>query len=231
MVKSIGYRITHHILRIKRKFKFVDIICAVFPASRLSYSFFARPALQVARELLGARLVRLENGQRLSGLIIETEAYSGEEDLGCHARVGRTPRTQVMYGPPGHAYVYFTYGMHWCLNFVVETEGFPAAVLIRAIQPVEGLEVIAARRDGVPSEHWTDGPAKLTKALDIARAFNGADLCALSSQLFVERGVHIPDAQFVTTPRIGLKNVLEPWRSIPWHFHVVPGATESLRAG
>jgi DNA-3-methyladenine glycosylase len=189
----------------------------------LPRQYFYRPALSVARDLLGARLVRIENDQRLSGLILETEAYSGEDDQGCHAKVGRTPRTQVMYGPPGHAYVYFTYGMHWCLNFVVEAEGFPAAVLIRAIQPTESLDMIAARREGIPQEHWTDGPAKLTKALNIAKAFNGADLCTPTAQLFVEPGFLIPDSQFVTTPRIGLKNVPEPWRSIPWRFRVVAG--------
>ena len=102
--------------------------------------------------LLGARLVRLEAGERLAGLIVETEAYRGEEDLGCHCRHGRTQRTWVMYGPPGFSYVYFTYGMHWMLNFVVEGEGFPAAVLIRAVFPTEGLEKITARRGGVPRE-------------------------------------------------------------------------------
>lgn len=186
----------------------------------LQRSFFARPALVVARELLGARLVRLENEQRLAGLITETEAYSGEDDLGCHCRAGRTPRTSVMYGPPGHAYVYFTYGMHWCLNFVVEQDGFPAAVLLRAIQPIEGLEVIAGRRANLPPAHWTDGPARLTKALNIDKAFNGADLCAASASLFIENGLSIPDSQVKITPRIGLNNVPEPWKSIPWRFQV-----------
>ncbi len=102
----------------------------------------------MARAILGCALVRVEAGQRISGIITEAEAYIDETDLGCHARAGRTPRTVVMYGPPGHAYVYFTYGMHWMLNFVTETEGIPAAVLIRAIQPVEGLEVIAAPAQG-----------------------------------------------------------------------------------
>jgi DNA-3-methyladenine glycosylase len=90
---------------------------------RLQRQFYSRPALTVARELLGTCLVRLEAGERTAGIITETEAYIGEEDLGCHASAGFTPRTQVMYGPPGHAYVYFTYGMHWMLNFVVEAEG------------------------------------------------------------------------------------------------------------
>ncbi len=119
------------------------------------------------------RLVRLLEGVRLSGIIIETEAYIGEDDLGCHAKAGRTRRNAVMYGPPGYAYVYFTYGMHWMLNAVTEPDGFPAAVLIRAIQPVEGLEVISARRQG----RDTLGPAKLTQALGIDGLLNGADLC------------------------------------------------------
>src|SRR5688572_13882499 len=105
----------------------------------LPAAFYARPTLTVARELLGARLVRILDGVRLEGLISETEAYVGETDLGCHAKAGRTRRTQVMYGPPGRAYVYFTYGHHWMLNAVTEAEGFPAAVLIRAIQPLQGV--------------------------------------------------------------------------------------------
>lgn len=205
--------------------------------NRLSHEFYARPALTVARHLLGTRLVRLENDQRLAGYIIETEAYSGEDDLGCHCRAGYTPRTSVMYGPPGHAYVYFTYGMHWCLNCVVETQGYPAAVLIRAIQPCEGLAVIAGRRAGVPESHWTDGPAKLTKALGIDGGFNGIDLCAPDSSLFIEPGYEITDSQLTATPRIGLNNVPEPWKSIPWRLLVVvdkalfPDATNDLPMG
>ena len=98
-------------------------------ASRLPRVFFARPTLTVARELLGTRLVKVEDSDvRLSGIIIETEAYVGTEDLGCHARAGKTQRNAAMWGPPGHAYVYFTYGMHWMLNFVCEEAGFPAAI-------------------------------------------------------------------------------------------------------
>ena len=119
--------------------------------SRLQRDFFARPTLEVARAISwGCAWCALRPGQRITGIITEAEAYIGETDLGCHARAGRTPRTAIMYGPPGHAYVYFTYGMHWMLNFVTEPEGFPAAVLIRAIQPVEGLDIIAARRKGPP---------------------------------------------------------------------------------
>jgi len=204
---------------------------AIKTAPRLARDFFARPALVVARELLGARLVRIEDGQRLGGLITETEAYSGEEDLGCHCKAGRTPRTRVMYGPPGHAYVYFTYGMHWCLNFVVEVEDYPAAVLLRAIQADEGISVIASRRVGVPSAHWTDGPAKLSRALHLDKAFNGADLCAPDAMLFLEAGAALPDSLVSMSPRVGLNNVPEPWKSNPWRFRVLQNATEALRAG
>jgi len=189
-------------------------------SSYLPRDFFARPTLQVARELLGARLVHIDHGQRLSGWISETEAYIGETDLGCHARAGRTPRTQVMYGPPGHAYVYFTYGMHWCLNFVTEAEGFPAAVLIRAIQPCEGVDVIASRRAPQPPTRWTDGPGKLCQALGIDRQHNGLDLCAPESELFIETGLQIPPETVTISPRVGLTNVPEPWRSMPWRFKV-----------
>jgi DNA-3-methyladenine glycosylase len=184
----------------------------------LSRKFYSRPALQVARELLGTRLVRLEDGGRTAGIIVETEAYSGEDDLGCHASAGLTPRTQVMYGQPGHAYVYFTYGKHWMLNFVVERQGFPAAVLIRAIHPTEGLERIAARRADRPREQWTDGPAKICMALAINKKLNGADLCAPDAELFVEYGTAIPDGSVTIGPRVGLNSVPEPWKSIPWRF-------------
>lgn len=189
----------------------------------LPRSFFNRSTTQVARQLLGTRLVRVENGVRIAGLIVEAEAYRGEEDQGCHARAGRTPRTQVMYGPPGHAYVYFTYGMHWMLNFVTEDEGFPAAVLIRAILPTEGISIIASRRDSQPRKRWTDGPGKICQALGIDGGFNGADLCAPDAILFVEYGETIPDQSVTKGPRVGLNSVPEPWKSIPWRFLVSDG--------
>lgn len=185
---------------------------------RLPRSFFARPTLLVARGLLGQRLVRIQNGVRLAGIIVETEAYIGESDLACHAKAGRTPRTAIMYGPPGHAYVYFTYGMHWLFNCVTEREGFPAAVLVRAIRPVEGLAIMAQRRNGRPQRHWTDGPAKLCQALDINGSLNGQDLCAPDSPLFIEVGDPLPDSSVTTTPRVGLNTVPEPWKSKPWRF-------------
>lgn len=190
------------------------------PGKHLPRDFYARDTVLVAREILGAYLVRVENGQRLGGMILEAEAYRGKEDQGCHARAGLTRRTQVMYGPPGHAYVYFTYGMHWMLNFVTQAEGFPAAVLIRAILPQEGRDVIAARRNPQPASLWTDGPAKLCQALGINGRHHGLDLCSDSSEIFVEHGMSLRDDQVEISPRVGLGSVPEPWRSIPWRFRV-----------
>jgi len=182
----------------------------------LPRNFYDRPTLQVARDLIGARLVRILDGVKLVGLITETEAYIGEKDLGCHAKAGRTPRTQVMYGPPGYAYVYFTYGNHWMLNAVTEREGFPAAVLLRAIQPVEGVEIMSMRRHG----RDTFGPGKLTQAMGITKNENGLDLTKTSGGLWIEAGVHVPDSRVTKSPRMGLYSVPEPWKSKPWRFLV-----------
>jgi DNA-3-methyladenine glycosylase len=197
-------------------------------STHLTRQYFVQDTRQLARDLLGKRLVRLEDGARTAGIIIEAEAYRGESDLGCHAKAGMTPRTRVMYGPAGHAYVYFTYGMHWMLNFVAEEEGFPAAVLIRAIYPIEGIERIAARRAGRPRTVWTDGPGKLCQALAIDRTLNGHDLCAPEAQLFVETGVQIPDSSVTISPRVGLSNVPEPWKSIPWRFMLKADTVHSI---
>jgi DNA-3-methyladenine glycosylase len=187
--------------------------------SILQSEFYKRPALDVARDLLGCRLVRVHNGQRMSGWITETEAYQGEEDLGCHASAGITPRTAVMYGPPGHAYVYFTYGMHWLLNAVTGPEGNPAAVLIRAIQPDEGLTAMTENRPyNARNSGWTDGPAKLTQALAINGDLNASDLCSREAGLWIEPGKAVPADRVTQTARVGLNSVPEPWRSIPWRF-------------
>jgi DNA-3-methyladenine glycosylase len=174
----------------------------------------------VAKELLGKRLVREINGQRISGIITETEAYRGEEDLACHARSGLTKRTRVMFGPAGHAYVYFIYGMHWLLNFVTEEEGFPGAVLIRAIHPEEGLKIIADHRIGKPPKMWTNGPAKICQALDIDGVMNGLDICDPNTSLFLELGEKVNPQVIEAAPRIGLNSVPEPWKTIAWRFVV-----------
>ena len=190
--------------------------------SVISRSFFKRPTLTVARDLLGQRLVKLEGNQRIAGLITETEAYIGTKDDGCHARAGLTNRNRSMWGPSGHAYVYFTYGMHWMLNIVTERNGFPAAVLLRGVKPVEGHEVIRRRRAGRPESELTDGPAKLCQAFALDGSFNGMDLCHPQSALFIQRDVVIPEQSVTTGPRVGLNKVSEPWKSKPWRFRVIP---------
>jgi DNA-3-methyladenine glycosylase len=182
----------------------------------LPREFYDRPTLTVARQLMGARLVRILDGIRLAGIITEAEAYVGEDDLGCHAKSGRTKRNAVMYGPPGYAYVYFTYGMHWMMNAVTEREGFPAAVLIRAIKAVEGAQVISTRRHGGD----TGGPARLTQALGIDGCLNGASLCDPDTGLWIEAGNPVADSDIITGPRVGMNTVPEPWNSIPWRFRI-----------
>lgn len=182
----------------------------------LPREFYNRPTLTVARELIGARLVRMLDGIKLVGLITEAEAYIGEEDLACHAKAGRTPRTQVMYGPPGYAYVYFTYGNHWMLNAVTDQDGFPAAVLIRAIQPIEGVQVMSVRRNG----RDTFGPGKLCQAMGITKSENECDLTEADSDLWIEPGISVPEKNVTIGPRVGLNTVPEPWLSKPWRFLV-----------
>ena len=182
----------------------------------LPREFYNRPTLTVARDLIGARLVRILDGQKLVGLVTETEAYIGEEDLACHAKAGRTPRTLPMYGPPGHAYVYFTYGNHWMLCPVTERENFPAAVLIRAIQPIEGVVVMSARRNG----RDTFGPGKLTQAMGITKSENTIDLTEANKGLWIEAGIPVPEKNVTIGPRVGLNTVPEPWFSKPWRFLV-----------
>jgi len=167
------------------------------------------------------RLVRSIDNQRIAGTIIETEAYFGEGDAACHARFGLTKRNAVMYGPPGRAYVYFTYGMHWCLNAVTGADGDPAAVLIRAIHPVEGLDAISANRAGVAQKKWTDGPAKLCKALAIDGSLYGAVLCDQDSTLRIEQDTPVKNENVASSPRVGIQYAPEPWLSMPWRFKVI----------
>ena len=189
--------------------------------SNLPQRFYQREVTLVARDLLGMHLVRQVGDQRVSGMIVETEAYRGEEDLACHARHGKTPRTEVMYGEAGRAYIYFTYGMHWLLNVVTGDVGFPAAVLLRAIVPLEGIAIIAANRAGRPEKEWCNGPAKICQALQITGAMNGIDLTSNHSGLWIEEAQAVPDTRVVTGTRIGIGSVPEPWKSIPWRFNTM----------
>lgn len=185
---------------------------------RLGYDFFERETLEVARDLLGRRLVRVIDGHRLSGLIVEAEAYIGESDLACHAARGRTPRTEVMYGPAGRAYVYFIYGMYHCLNVVTEKENFPAAVLIRALEPLEGLDIMSRFRPGRKPHELANGPGKLCLALQIDRRLNGIDLVR-STELFLETGSPPRPDCIVASPRIGI-NIPGQACEVPWRYHI-----------
>lgn len=164
-------------------------------------SFYSRPAADVAKDLLGSLIVRIFEGVRLSGMIVETEAYTGPEDTACHASKGRTPRTEVMFGPPGHAYVYLVYGLHHMFNIVTGHTDFPAAVLIRGVLPLEGVETMVRLRGR--DTRLSDGPGKLCTALSIDRRLNAADLTS-GEELFLEYGGGLPSAKIAATPRIGI---------------------------
>lgn len=190
--------------------------------SILPASFYTKHATLVARELLGARLVRrLPDGALISGIIVETEAYTGLDDLASHGRPKRTPRNLPMWGEPGHAYVYLSRGVHWMLNVVAEPDGHPAAVLIRAIDPLEGQPIIALHRPGRNPREWTSGPGRLAVALNVTQAQNRVDMTTPKAGLWITAGVHLPDERVRTGPRIGLgKRVAEPWFSMPWRYYV-----------
>ena len=134
-----------------------------------------------------------------------------------------------MYGPPGHVYTYFVYGIHWLFNIVTEVDGFPGAVLIRGLDPIEGLERISQRRKTRPRSEWTNGPARLCQALNIDKTHYGLDICTPESAIFVEKRPPISNSSVTYGPRVGLKNVPEPWKSIPWRFTVknIPQSTTS----
>ena len=190
---------------------------------RLDRDFYARGALEVAPELLNKVLVAPDGR---AGRIVEVEAYRGTDDPGSHGFRGPTRRTAVMFGPPGHLYVYFTYGMHWCANVVAETDGVAAAVLLRALTPLEGLDAMyeargpAARRD----RDLCSGPAKLTQALGIDGALDGADLVSADrGATIVDDGTPPPPDPAVTT-RIGLRNGAD----LPWRYYI-PDITDVSR--
>ncbi|MCX7752147.1 MAG: DNA-3-methyladenine glycosylase [Blastocatellia bacterium] len=177
---------------------------------KLPRAFYARPTVEVAQELLGKYLVHHTADGPIVGRIVETEAYVGPEDRASHAWRGLTPRTAVMFGPPGYAYVYLIYGVHHCLNIVTEREGYPAAVLIRALDPlVSGVENALV---------MPNGPGKVCRYLAIDRTFNGIDLCG--SVLYVEdRGDAIAPDQIVATPRVGV-DYAGPWSERLWRFYI-----------
>jgi DNA-3-methyladenine glycosylase len=167
----------------------------------LTRAFYNRDAVTVARELLGKILVH----GRTAGMIVETEAYLGGDDLAAHSARGITNRTRVIFGPPGHAYVYFIYGMHECLNLVAEPEGKPGCVLIRAAEPVTGIPIMKRRRAKARSvEKLASGPGNLTRAFGITRAQNGVDVT--HGPLVVRHWNRAPEFAIQVTPRIGIRH-------------------------
>jgi DNA-3-methyladenine glycosylase len=181
---------------------------------KIRRSFYEQSTLDVARQLLGKYLVRKHPDGTTVGRIVETEAYVGPDDKACHASRGRTARTEIMFGPAGHAYVYLVYGFHHMLNIVTEQMDFPAAVLIRAVEPVGGVALMKKRRDTEELHQLASGPGKLCEAFAIDRTLNGGDLC--SSVLYVrDDGDSAPG--IVARPRIGV-DYAGKWKRKPWRF-------------
>jgi DNA-3-methyladenine glycosylase len=173
-------------------------------AARPSRDFYAQDTLKVARALIGMRLMHCIDGETRAGRIVETEAYQGPEDLAAHSARGLTPRNAIMFGAPGHGYVYLIYGMWHCMNVVTREAGVPHAVLIRAVEPVENLHLN------------THGPGLLCRAFGIDRSLNGADL--LGKHLWIENDESPTRPELVCTPRIGVDYAGE-WAQRPWRFH------------
>jgi DNA-3-methyladenine glycosylase len=194
--------------------------------NRVDRDFFARPARIVAKSLLGKDLVRNSDAGLIKGKIVETEAYCDTDqlDLACHgdrSNGGRpTERTIVMFGPPGFAYVYFTYGMHWMFNIVTGAEGQANAVLLRALEPLEGQSIMTRYRNNMPLEQLSNGPAKLAQALAIDKSLNGTNLCLDNSVIWIEDNHPAKKMTTCNGPRVGLGNTPEPWLSIPWRFWI-----------
>lgn len=170
--------------------------------------FFVRPTLEAAKGLLGKVLVRIYRRRRLSGKIIETEAYIGPEDRASHGFLGkRTKRNQAEFLVGGHIYIYLVYGMYWQLNISTESKGEPTCVLIRALEPLEGIKTAS------------DGPGKLCRALKLNKSFYGVDVCN-SKRIWIEEGEKIEESQIVKTPRIGIDYAGPFWAKIPWRFYL-----------
>jgi DNA-3-methyladenine glycosylase len=191
----------------------ITIACST---AKLPRFFYEQDTVDIARQLLGKYLVRKHPQGSTVGRIVETEAYIGPHDLACHAAKGRTARTEVMFGPAGHAYVYFVYGIHYMLNLVTEAADHPAAVLIRALEPVDGIELMEARRATGNRRNLCSGPGKLCQAFAIDRSLNAADLCGDIIHI-EDRGEPIP--KFLARPRVGV-DYAGKWKDKPFRFLV-----------
>lgn len=183
---------------------------------RLKRSFFEMDTVTVAQSLIGCKLVRRVGDMEAVAIITETEAYKGAEDPASHAHRGVTPRNKIMFGPPGRLYVYFSYGMHHCMNVVTETDGIPGAVLLRAAQPVSGQDFIRSNRPKAAPAQWMNGPGKLAQAMSINLTFNNLDLTDPDqTSFFLEEGSPLP---YQATPRIGISKGTE----LLWRFVAAP---------
>ncbi|MBP5405940.1 DNA-3-methyladenine glycosylase [bacterium] len=187
---------------------------------RFKPSFFMQDALAVAEALLGHFLVRRIGNRRIVTKIVETEAYCGVEDKGCHTFGGRrTERTEAMFLPGGHAYIYMIYGMNFCLNVVSAGKDDPQAVLIRAVEPLEGIDFIKENRKGIVKDtDLTNGPGKLAKALLIDKTLNGCDLVR-GKELFIEQNLQLPDFTIVSAPRVNIDYAGE-FKDKPWRKYI-----------
>jgi DNA-3-methyladenine glycosylase len=193
---------------------------------KLPRAFYARPTLDVARDLIGKTLYRQTQDGMTAGIIVETEAYVAAVDPAAHGYRGKTPRNAVMFGPPGHAYVYFTYGMHFCLNVVTEEDGVAAAVLLRALEPTRGLPLMRARRgERIADRDLARGPGRLCAAMALTVADNGLDLQDDALWL-TETPDFPPVAPIAATPRIGITQAADwPWRFVLAGSRWVSGRT------
>jgi DNA-3-methyladenine glycosylase len=188
---------------------------AVGRAKIVPQSFFARGTVEVAPDLLGKYLVRVRKGERMVVRIVEVEAYRGSDDPASHAFRGPTPRNAPMFGEPGHAYVYFTYGNHYMLNVTTQKTGTPGAVLIRGVQPIEGVDVMRRLRPNVPDSELTNGPGKLTKALGVDKSLNGSDMTRRGALFVLDRartGFEIWRSTRVGIGKAGLNRL--------WRFYI-----------
>jgi len=186
---------------------------------KLPREFYAQPVLTVARQCIGKILVHRTAEGEAAGRIVEAEAYRGPLDLAAHSARGlRTKRTNAMFGPPGHAYIYLLYGLSWAMNFVVASEGKPHAVLIRALEPVRGIDLMVRRRNKpATSRELSNGPGKLTSAMGITGTDYGRDLCG--DELFLEESDdQIPRGKIGRSPRINIDYAGE-WAALPWRFY------------
>lgn len=188
--------------------------------NKLSRNFFTPPTLYVAKNILGKILVRIYKGTRLSGKIVETESYIGPADRASHAYLGKkTKRNQAEFLIGGHIYIYLIYGMYWQLNISTEKEGKPTCILIRALEPVAGINEMKKLRKVENPKNLTNGPGKLCQALALNKNFYGVDLCN-SNKIWTEEGEEIKEEKIIEKPRVGIDYAGPYWSKVPWRFYI-----------